>query len=184
MFHELAKTITTEIVGVLDGVTDSDAVALVRAIKNARCIVVVGAGRVGLVCKAFAMRLGHLGFVAFTPSDSTASPIGNGDVLIVGSSSGETQTIYDVCMLGKTNGAYVIAITADTESRMAKVADAVVELQTPTKFGVTKGIGSIQPMATLFEQSLNIVFDIVVLMLMDETRQNRDDLWKRHTNLD
>lgn len=184
MFHELGKKITTEISSVLDRVHEEKVMALVHAVLHTRRIVVVGAGRVGLACKGLAMRLGHLGFAAFTTSDSTSPSLARGDLLIVASSSGETQTIYDVLLLAKKAGARTILLTADSASRMGKEAEMVIEIPAPTKYGATRSVDSIQPMATLFEQSLNIVFDIVVLLLMRETRQTPEDLWKRHTNLD
>lgn len=184
MFHSLAAKVSAEITFVLHAVEEEKINALVQSIAEARRIIVCGAGRVGLTCKGFAMRLGHLGMTAFTVGDSTIPPIGKGDLLIVGSSSGETQTVYDVAALGVKNGAHVVLITAASESRMGKLAASVIVLKTPTKFGSTEGYNSIQPMATLFEQCLQVLFDTVVLLLMEETHQRQDDLWARHTNLD
>jgi 6-phospho-3-hexuloisomerase len=184
MFHELAKKVTTEISGVLHDVREQDARALLQSILQKQRIVVAGAGRVGLACKGFAMRLGHLGLSAFTPNDSTIPPIGANDLLVVGSSSGETQTVYDVALNAKRNGASVVAITADADSRIATLADMVIALNAPTKFGTTKGGSSIQPMATLFEQSLQVLFDVVILMLMKEMGCTHEDMWRRHSNVD
>ncbi len=184
MFHEFAGKVTSEISRVLDDVEEQKVMELVQSILEAQHIVLCGAGRVGLACKGFAMRLGHLGKTAFTIGDSTIPSVGKGDLVIVGSSSGETQTVYDVAALGKKKGTHVVLITASPDSRMGTLADSVVVLHAPTKFGHRQGDDSIQPMATLFEQCLQIVFDIVVLILMEKTRQSPDELWARHTNLD
>lgn len=184
MFHKLVGKVTSEITRVLGTVEEQKVMELVQSILEARQIVLCGAGRVGLACKGFAMRLGHLGITAFATGDSTIPSVGKGDLLIVGSSSGETQTVYDVAVLAKKKGAHVVLITANPDSRMGKLADSVVVLRAPTKFGRGKGDDSIQPMATLFEQCLQIVFDIVVLLLMEKTNQGPKDLWERHTNLD
>ena len=184
MFHELARKVTSEIALVLDTVEEEKVIELVQSILEARQVVLVGAGRVGLACKGFAMRLGHLGKTAFTIGDSTVPSVGKGDLLIVGSSSGETQTVYDVAALGKKKGTHIVLITANPDSRMGKLADSVVVLRAPTKFGRGKGDDSIQPMATLFEQCLQIIFDMMVLLLMEKTNQGPKDLWARHTNLD
>ena len=184
MFHDLAKTISTEIQLVLHHVDEERVAQLARTILGARCIVVHGAGRVGLACRGFAMRLGHLGLRVFTITDSTVPPVGKDDVLIIGSSSGETQTVYDVAVAGKRMGARVVVVTAKPDSRIAALGDLVIVLKAPTKFGPTEGTNSIQPMATLFEQCLQILFDTIVLILMKQTNQTHADLWARHANLD
>jgi 6-phospho-3-hexuloisomerase len=130
------------------------------------------------------MRLGHLGKKAFTVSDSTVPPLGKNDLLILASSSGETQTVYDVGVLAKTHGARVAVITGDAESRIAGISDAPLILRAQTKFGAKKGVRSIQPMATQFEQCLHILFDVLILLLMRSTNQTESDLWARHSNLD
>jgi 6-phospho-3-hexuloisomerase len=183
-FHDRAATVTAEIQAVLQNVNEADVVQVVQAIVNARHIVVHGAGRVGLACKGFAMRLGHLGFHAFAVSDACIPAVGEGDLVLVASSSGETQTVYDVAMLAKSHRARVAAISAIANSRIANAADLLVRLTTPTKFGPTPDASSVQPMATLFEQCLQILFDCLVLQLMQETQQSSADLWARHTNLD
>lgn len=184
MYHHLKDTVTSEISLVLDAVEEERIRQLMQSILSARTVVVHGAGRVGLACKAFSMRLGHLGRTAYAASDSTVPPVGTGDLVIVASSSGETQTSFDVGYLAKKNGAKIAVITAATHSRIGGLADVLIELKTQTKFGPTEDRASIQPMATLFEQSLQILFDVLVLMLMSETRQSHADLWSRHSNLD
>jgi 6-phospho-3-hexuloisomerase len=184
MFHDLAKQVTNEITACLNDIDENLVAELVLSILGARQIVVHGAGRVGLACRGFAMRLGHVGLNAFTVTDATVPPLAKGDLLIIGSSSGETQTVYDVAVHGKKNGAQVVVVTANTESRMASVADTTIFINAPTKFGPTEKCSSIQPMATLFEQCVQLLFDVVVLLLMNETNQTHNDLWVRHSNLD
>ena len=184
MFYDFLRIVTSEIGLVLNTVKEDNATDLVQSILKARRVVVHGAGRVGLACKGFSMRLGHLGREAYTVGDSTVPSIGKGDLLVVASSSGETQTVYDVALLGKKNGAHVTVITAVPDSRMARLADSLVVLKAPTKFGPMEGVNSIQPMASLFEQCLQVFFDIIVLLLMKETLQSHDDLWTRHSNVD
>ncbi|MBX2992605.1 MAG: SIS domain-containing protein [Bacteroidetes bacterium] len=184
MYHHLIETVTSEIRLVLDAVEEERVRQLAQSILSARTIVVHGAGRVGLSCKAFSMRLGHLGRTAYVATDSTVPPVGSGDLVIVASSSGETQTTFDVGDMAKKNGAQIGVITATTQSRIGGLADVLIELKTQTKSGPTEGRTSIQPMATLFEQSLQILFDLLVLMLMSETHRSHADMWSRHSNID
>lgn len=183
-FHQLVPKVLEEIGSALGDVAEESVSSLLRSILSADRIVVHGAGRVGLVSKGFAMRLGHLGKRAFIVSDSTLPAVGANDLVILGSSSGETQTVYDVGVLAHQHGARVAVVTANSSSRIAEIADLLVLLRAQTKFGPTGEISSIQPMATQFEQSLHVFFDIMILLLMEATAQSPSEMWNRHSNLD
>ena len=139
----------------------------------------------GIVSSTFAMRLVHLGFQCHMFDEPTTPGVGEGDLLIFSSGSGETQTIYDVLVLAKKAGVRIALITARPESRMGQLADLIVQFSAPSKSGAKAGAPStIQPMTTMTEQSLLILFDIMVLMLMEATHQTSKDLWSRHRNLE
>lgn len=158
--------------------------AILKAVLRGRKIVVCGAGRVGMAMRAFGMRLGHLGFQAFTLGDSVVPSVSKGDLFLVSSGSGETQTIYDMLEIAKKNGARIALVTGNPDSRMGKLADTVVQIKAPSKTKAVEGLISSQPMTTLNEQCLGIFFDAVVLELMEKTDQTHDDMWARHSNLE
>jgi 6-phospho-3-hexuloisomerase len=138
-------------------------------------IVVIGAGRMGLACQAFAMRLNHLGLWGYTLGDSNIPRIGRGDLLIVASSSGETQTIYDLVVIAKKAKAEILLITANPNSRMGKKADGIVKMPT---------FKSKHPMKTEAEHWLMEYFDKLVLKLMKILGETSESMWERHTNLE
>src|SRR5689334_19842114 len=83
-----------EIDAVLSLVDHSSVEQLIRALRKGRRIVTIGAGRVGLATKGFAMRLGHLGFAAYALGDMTVPSLGvKGDLVLIASGSGETPSI-------------------------------------------------------------------------------------------
>lgn len=168
----------------LSKVNEQDLEALMKAISTADKIVLVGAGRVGLAIRGFAMRLAHLGLDSHMIGDATVPAIGKGDLLLVASGSGETETIYRLVKIAKKNKAHLALITGNPESRMGKMANLVVEVKAPSKVKAVKGLKSIQPMTTLNEQSLAILFDALVLRLMEEMGETHDTMWKRHSNLE
>ena len=178
------KKILGEIESVLEKVDEKEVGRLVNGILDARKIVVCGAGRVGMATRGFGMRLGHLGLEAFTLGDSIVPSIGKGDLFLVSSGSGETQTIYDLVEIAKENGAKVALVTGNTSSRMGKLADTVVEVKAPSKTKPVEGFVSIQPMTTLNEQCLGIFYDTVVLELMERMNETHDTMWARHSNLE
>lgn len=188
MFTRSIESILSEIQAVLSKIDNGQVETLVGEIlktdKVNEKIVVCGAGRVGMAIRGFGMRLGHLGYRAYTLGDSTVPNIGRGDLFVVASGSGETQTIYDLVEIARKNGAYIILVTGNSESRMGKLANLVVQLQAPSKTKAVEGFTSIQPMTTLNEQCLGLFFDAVVLEIMERTGETHDTMWTRHSNLE
>jgi 6-phospho-3-hexuloisomerase len=178
------QQILAEISHVLTKVEEGDVEKLINVILESNKIVVCGAGRVGMAIRGFGMRLGHLGLKAYTLGDSTVPSISSGDLLIVASGSGETQTIYDLVEIAKKNHASIVAITGNPESRIGRLSELVVKVEAPSKTKLVDGFKSIQPMTTLNEQCLSIFFDAVVLELMDRMSETHDTMWVRHSNLE
>jgi len=184
MIKNNVKKILAEIDGVLSKTNEKEVKILVKQILSAKKIVVCGAGRVGMAIRGFGMRLGHLGLNAYTLGDSVVPSIGKGDLLLVASGSGETQTIYDIACIAKKNSAKIALVTGNPQSRMGEIADAIVKVTAPSKTKAVKGLVSIQPMTTLNEQCLGIFFDAVVLLLMAKMNETHDTMWARHSNLE
>jgi 6-phospho-3-hexuloisomerase len=176
--------ILSEIQSVISQIDLIELNALIEAIKCSEKIVTCGAGRVGMTAKAFSMRLGHLGFNSFNVGDTTLPSIGKRDLFIVASGSGETQTIFDLTKIAKDNKCTVFAITGNPNSRIGSLADGTISIKAPSKTSSINGIKSIQPMTTLNEQSLMILFDVLVLNLMDVLGETHDTMWARHSNLE
>ena len=184
MFKSQNDLILNEIKQVLSKINESEVQQFVDEILAANTIVVCGAGRVGMAIRGFGMRLAHLGLKAFTLGDSVVPSISQGDVLIVASGSGETQTIYDLVSIAKNNNSKVLAVTGNPESRIGKLADSLVQVTAPSKTKQVDGFASIQPMTTLNEQSLGLFFDTIVLLLMEKMGESHDTMWARHSNLE
>lgn len=177
--------ILTEVKSVLEKITEEEIFQLIEQIIKANKIVCCGAGKVGMAIRGFAMRLGHFGFNAHTLGDSTVPSIGKGDLLIVASGSGETQTIFDLVSIASKNGATIVAITGNPESRIGKLANDCVKISAPSKTKRDEtGMISIQPMTTLNEQCLTLFFDGVVLYMMDKLGETHETMWARHSNLE
>jgi 6-phospho-3-hexuloisomerase len=178
------NTILNEISAVLSKVDDRQVDLMIDQILNANKIVVCGAGRVGMAIRGFGMRLGHFGFNAYTLGDSTVPGIAEGDLLIVASGSGETQTIFDLVSIASKNKCNITAVTGNPDSRIASLANVVVKITAPSKTKSVDNFTSIQPMTTLNEQCLGIFFDAVCLKIMEKTGENHDTMWSRHSNLE
>ncbi len=185
-YYQKYSTVLEEITNVLSAVNEEEVENFVSLFKNDHStsnIVVAGAGRMGYAAKGFAMRLGHMGYRAWMLGDSTVPHIGAGDLLVVASGSGNTQTVYDISKRAYENGANIALITNNPESRIGRLATAILRMRNNSnKDSFSRD--SHQPMSTLNEQSLALLLDSVVLMIMDETGETHESMWDRHSNLE
>ena len=65
----------------------------IEAVDTHERIFVYGTGRSGLMLKALAMRLMQMGYQSYVVGETTTPSVGKGDLLIVASASGETQSV-------------------------------------------------------------------------------------------
>ena len=185
-YQKKYELILKEINECLSRVDSQEVEAIIDNILHSKTIILVGVGRMGLMLQSFCARLNHLGIPAFMAGTIGCPPLMKEDMLLVASSSGETPSIRELAIIGHKIGAKVITITANTKSTITKISSGYLYLQAPSslKNEVTDVLKSIQPMKTLFEQSLFILLESLVLCLLERTGQNADDLAKRHTNLE
>jgi 6-phospho-3-hexuloisomerase len=157
--------------------------ALLAALTRARRIFVIGTGRVGLAAQAFAMRLMHLGLTAYWIGDASTPAVRVGDLLLVCSGSGETAPMRVLAELAERQGVEIATITREPQATVGRLAKTVVGLLTDEKDG-SIATGSVQPMTTLFEQSLFLLLEAVVLLLMERLGQDEALMRERHFNLE
>lgn len=157
-------------------------------------ILVLGAGRSGLVARAFALRLLHLGYNVHVLGDTIVPSIQEKDLVIAISGSGTTKLISTAVEAAKQIGAEVITITSFLDSPLARLADHVVQVkgrligeEGRQDYFARQILGLHEPLAplgTLFEDSCMILVDAMVSVLMDEMNLGEDLLRKRHANIE
>lgn len=167
--------------------------ALIDVYKRGAKVLVMGAGRSGLVGKAFAMRLMHLGFNVYVLGETITPSIGEGDLVVAISGSGRTHLIVTAAEAAKKVKARVAAITSYPDSPLGRLADIVVEIPGRTK--VTPDIDyfarqilgihePLAPLGTLFEDTALVFLDGVVVELMHRLGKKEADLKARHANIE
>jgi len=182
-YLELAELVLAEVGAVLRQVSPDDVARCRQAILAARRIFVAGKGRSGLLMRAHSMRLMHLGLAAHVVDDVTTPSIGASDLLLLASGSGETPSVVQYAQKAHDIGAQIALFTAHADSEAAQLADVVIVIPAPSP--KTSGIQtSAQPMASLFEQVLVMLLDIIVIQLMAELEQTPDQMFARHANLE
>ncbi|TLP82729.1 6-phospho-3-hexuloisomerase [Maribacter sp. ACAM166] len=156
---------------------------LIPAIAKAGHIFIMGAGRTGLVMKAAAMRLMHLGYKVYVVGETTSPAIGKGDILIAGSGSGTTSGIVRAAETAKSVGANVVCFTTDSKSPLALLANYTVTIPAAQKQERDEDISK-QYAGSLFEQSLLLVMDTFIQALWEMDGSPASNLWKRHANME
>ena len=166
-------------------VSNDSAERLADAILAAETTFVAGAGRSGLAMKSFAMRLMHLGFDTYVIGETVTPSITDKDVLLIGSGSGSTSSLVVNANKADAIGATICLITIDENSPIAQVAEGVLTIPAPSpKVDGDFGFHSVQPMGSLFEQSLLLILDAIVLLLMEKTGKTPGLMFTRHANLE
>ena len=174
-----------ELGAVLDRVDDGSVDRAVELIAKARAVVVFGGGREGLQIRGFAMRLFHLGRSVSVVGDMTTPAIGPGDLFLVTVGPGEISTALALVGVAKSAGAHVMAITAQPEGRVPKMADFVLLLPAQTMASDQGATGlSLLPMGSLYEGALFVLFEVMILKLKAALNVSADAMRANHTNLE
>lgn len=144
--------------------------AFIEEIKKHNRIFVIGVGREGMATRAFAMRLMHMGKEVHWIWDDTTPAIREGDLLIATLGDGRIGHINYVCERAKEAGAMIYVVTGSPSGDTAKnIADKIFFVPAAVYRGTDDVVPSFQPMGNLFEQCLLIVFDMIIMMIVDET---------------
>ncbi len=155
---------------------------VIKKIKEHKRIFVYGTGRSGLMLKAFAMRLMQIGLDSYVVGETTTPSVQKGDLLIVASASGETGSVCMTAESAVKQGVDLVVISSAPESTLGKIQAPDIELEAATKFATSKV--SVQPLGSLFEQMLLIVFDAIILEMSQEEEGSNEDMAKRHASLE
>jgi 6-phospho-3-hexuloisomerase len=182
--HAMGRRALAEVGGVLDALAGEDVEAMCREILVARRIACYGVGREGLMMKALCMRLMHLGMDAHVVGDMTTPPVGGGDLLLVSAGPGWFSTVDALLAVARGAGARTLVVTAQPDGSVPRRADVVVHLPAQTMADDTGGEPSLLPMGSLYEAAQLVFFDLVSIMLREQSGQAPDDMRERHTNLE
>ncbi len=171
---------------------------LLDEILSAKRIYLAGAGRSGLVARAFAQRLMHLGFESYVIGETITPAFGRGDVLIAFSGSGETRSVVDACETAREIGGKICLVTSTPDSHIGRMADCIVEIgndllknaDIPHDFEIRQLTGqyrsvsgSFAPLGTLFETAALVFSDAIVSALMEVRHCTLEELRSRLANV-
>jgi 6-phospho-3-hexuloisomerase len=151
---------------------------ILNSIISAERIFITGQGRTGIMARAFAMRLMHLGMKCFIVGDTLTPSIQKGDLLVACSGSGESGITCYITGHAREKGASICSITANKDSKLAKLSDIYFTLAGSGK------VDSCQFGGSLFEQSLLIYFDSIIALIVERLGKSYSEMKNMHANLE
>jgi 6-phospho 3-hexuloisomerase len=154
-------------------------------------IFLLGEGRSGLVARAFAMRLMHLGFDVYVFGEVVTPAVKGNDLVIAVSGTGETGPVNETARIAKQHGARIAAVTSNAGSSLGKLAAHVVIIRGRTEADETSflerqvtGVSiSLAPLGTLFEINVVVFLDSVIAGLIAALEKKEEELAERHSDL-
>lgn len=194
---EAAEEIVSGISEAMRRLDLSQAEEMLEALLLARAegckVLIVGAGRSGLVGRAFAMRLMHLGFDIYVMGETITPAVGDGDLVLVVSGSGSTTLPVTVAEMAKRLGAKVLAVTSHPSSPLGRTADHLVVVSgreiaaREEEYHSRQLLGeheSLAPMGTLFEDSCMVFLDSVIAELMTRLEISEEEMKRKHAAIE
>jgi 6-phospho-3-hexuloisomerase len=183
---DVTEQVLSEITACVKQVSAESLIQAAELIESAPRIFVAGAGRSGLCMKAFGMRLMHMGKTVHVVGETTTPAITAGDLLIIGSGSGQTASLMAIAGQAQRREAKILLFTVDANSPLANLADHRIVINAPSYRAYEGGhnLTSVQPLGTLFEQAMFMLCDSIVLGLMQRMGTSPVEMFERHANLE
>ena len=159
--------------------------AMVEELSRAARVICYGVGREGLMMRALAMRLYHIGLDAHVVGDMSCPPVGPGDLLIVSAGPGGFSTVNGLIGVARAAGARVACVTAQPQGPAPQAADLVLHIPAQTMANDQGAVAmSVLPMGSLFEGAQYLAFELLILALRDHLAVSPQAMRARHTNLE
>jgi 6-phospho-3-hexuloisomerase len=175
-FYSAKQQITECATHFLDSVKHENICEFVKLVLTAHKIFVYGAGRSGLVGKAFAMRLVQIGLQAYFIGETVTPIVTPADAVVVISKTGETHSTIQVANIVRRVGAKLVVITGEKGSKLSHIGNIVILLQSDTQ----ENNPNIAPLGTIFENAAFLFFDCLIAELMAKKGETEDSMRARH----
>jgi 6-phospho-3-hexuloisomerase len=148
----------------------------VEILLKAPAVFAYGAGRSGIIVRAFAMRLTQAGLTAYVIGESVTPIVRKGDAVVILSGAGESFSSIQTANIVRREGADLIVLTAHPTSKLAHAATLLVTLRFPEEEDRPR----LAPLGTLFEAAALAFTDALVVELMRVRGESEETMRRRH----
>jgi 6-phospho-3-hexuloisomerase len=149
---------------------------VVDALLKAPAIFVYGAGRSGIIGRAFAMRLVQTGLSAYVIGESVTPIVHRGDAVFILSNRGESSSSTQTANIVRREGAELIVVTARGTSKLAHAASYLISLD----FAEDAPRPLYAPLGTLFESASLRLTDALIAEILVARGESEDSMRRRH----
>ncbi len=152
---------------------------IVKAIIAAKRIFVAGWGRAGNCVKILSMNCSQMGLKTHVVGDNSTPSIHEGDLLVIGSGKGTTETMVVLAEQCKQHGAKLALITSGIDSTIEKLADITVHIPRLPRDESRPAMAS-----GSFYPVLVMTVDLIMAYVMQELNLQGSTIGKFHNNLE
>jgi 6-phospho-3-hexuloisomerase len=168
----IARRVSESLAGIAPEVIQQTVDLLLKAPK----IFVYGAGRSGIIGRAFAMRLVQVGLAAFVIGESTTPIVREGDAVFILSGRGESQSSIQTANIVRREGAQLVVLTGRATSKLAHAANLAIPLEFPEDAHQQE----LAPLGTLFESASLQFTDALISAIMRARGESEESMRRRH----
>jgi 6-phospho 3-hexuloisomerase len=148
----------------------------VELLLKAPAIFVYGAGRSGIIGRAFAMRLVQSGLTAYVIGESVTPIVREGDAVFILSYRGESQSSIQTANIVRREGAKLVVVTGRESSKLAHAATLLLSFRFPND----ENHRTLAPLGTLFESAALRLTDGLIAEIMRARGETEESMRRRH----
>jgi 6-phospho-3-hexuloisomerase len=175
-FVRAQRYIAAQVTEALDRLEPAAITAAVNLLARAPATFVYGAGRSGIIGRAFAMRLVQIGLTAYVIGESITPIVRRGDAVFILSGRGESQSSIQTANIVRREGAELVVLTGRASSKLAHIATALLTLE----FREDPDRPRLAPLGTLFESASLRLTDAVIAELLFVRGETEESMRRRH----
>ncbi len=175
-YLDAPRYIVRRVAAALDRLDPATVRRAVDVLSRAPEIFVYGAGRSGIIGRAFAMRLVQAGRTAFVIGESVTPIVRKGDAVFILSGQGESYSSIQTANIVRREGAELVVLTAKSSSKLAHTATVLLALE----FADDADRARHAPLGTLFEAASLLLTDGLIAEIMAANGETEASMRRRH----
>ncbi len=175
-FSRAERYIGERVTTALERIDPKTIAAAVELLARVPQIFVYGAGRSGIIGRAFAMRLVQAGLRAYVIGESVTPIVTRDDAVFILSGQGESYSSIQTANIVRREGAQLIVLTSRSGSKIAHTASVLLLVE----FEEDAERPRLAPLGTLFESASLRLTDGLIAELIRIRGETEVSMRRRH----